>query len=664
MKMNANSGKAGSEEYNISFQPTDLRQVIDEKKQQQAPHQSSKGVFARSKKKFRREMLTSKPAYTNRDINLETRHITITSKEIYASDEVLKIYLKKSAMWASSIVGSLSFFGAMNLGLSYFLDVSAPETTLLGLSALSSFMEYSAIETLSGLQHHKSQKYNAKIYLENEPLLQQLVDNLATKFSVPKPRIKCSLKPEIYIKVKRKKATLVLGLPLIQKLNNQELIALMAYHFQYASIIQTNRIDHFFGSSTRDPFKSPIPHSHNIANSIATFSITHLHTIVRAEAIVGAIEASSFDHFISALKQNHSLTIAYHDFINGAAKTEIIPINALTQIVCNSEKKDNINLVECANIKQQVRECLSGRQDSLELRHGRTGATTPYKSQWLLRSGNTIADQLSMKTLRRLGFTKEQLQKTHSKHQAFPKLSDVDSVQQYYIGFYRPNRSITPDLSDGESGSLLTLKAELNYINKTIAKEITKGQSLLEAWDCYENPNFKKQDLGFNERNEIEKTHLELQEIESLLGKKSGLCLAITLSIANPADQKELYQILNAHRKGANLNRAIDGMIEALNQLELEETSATILQSRKSLSSLIGLCAGLPRIINETTTLDVLDSTAQLQNQTNKIDINTLPQKAIMLIEHIEIYKWQIEKQLVDACQKVEERLNINPIHL
>lgn len=666
MKVNSippTSERENPREYEIKFQPTDLAQVIAENKKAAHPENSSLKVFSRTKKKIKREQITSQPAYSARDIKVELFGLKTSEKNISASDEILKIYLKKAALWSTSIAGGLSFFGTMNLGLNYWLGLSATPETILGLSALTSFIAYGAIESLSEYDFIKSKRYNSKKPMADEDVIQSLIESISSHFNMKPPTVICTLKPDCYLENKRGKASLTIGLPIIHKLNNHELIGLLTYHFQYFSLGKKKNVLGFFNQRSQTPFKKAVKEQHHIANTISKFSTKNLHNLIKSEAIISAIEASSFDHFVSALEKYHRLSLAFRDFIADSTHTEMIPINALTQLACNAESKETIHEVECLHLRDKTRLAIAGRQDLLELIHKRKNTTDSYKSHWMLKQGNELANSLSKSFLKKLGFKEEQLAKTHKAHRAFPRLLEVDAVQQYYAGFFRINRSVAPNLSEGDAGSLLTLKAELNSLNKKILNELPKYQGLIQQWDQFTAPHIHRQNPNTPESAAMEKTHLELQEIEELLGKKSGLCLAITLSIANPSEQKGLYLMLDAHRKTANLLRAVDATLDGLASFREEESSAHILQLRKNLDMLTGLCASLPRIVEHQHINEALDQVTQAKNTNHKVDIHELPEACLNLVHVIESYKWQVEKQLVDTCQKVEERLNVNSIH-
>lgn len=643
---------------NIDFIESDLAKVIQD--QQHALHNKPKEVFKSKKQVFRRKMLDQQQPYSVRDIHNELMMLDIQEKSIDVSHEILKLYLKKSALWVICIASCTVFLEFINLGTSRWFDINIATQVLLIIASAICLLSFGALDILNRFKIKNLRKYDAKIRCSQQPLLDHALTSLASKFDAAVPEIILTVKPQIFLQEKQKKQVLYLGIPLLHALTNQELYALTAYHFEYHRILKQQSLLRFFNGRSKTPFRHSKKTGGLKLEMILGFTEYHLHRKVAQESVISGIEAVSFSSLCSALDKNHRLELAFDGCIQAAKAKEMVPINIITQIVCASENRDIIYQVECEHLKDNLKAMIGDQIDSLALIHKLSPINQEYQSHWLIQDLNAKANEISKNLLLKFGFTEPQLEKTHNAHQVFPLITEVDPIQFYYGGLYRTNRTIAPNLIDGDAGSLLSLKAELNILNAEIRKKSEKSRKLLQNWDLYLLPHHLKTHGTIDERQHLERLHLDLINIEALLAKKSGLSLAITLTMASPQEQKALYEVLDAHRKCSNLHRAIEDLLQTRLEFNNQASSQSIMQLRKALQTLAGLCQFLPRTGEQCTSVLVIELAELLIEQGRDLQAAELENMASDLVSAIDRYRWNTEKQLVSACQKVEDRLGIN----
>lgn len=647
----------------IQFESTDLADMIQpnlnkshEVNATLRPQKAQKPIF-KSKQRKNNFEIKSRPAYSIRDIELGLLLLEIKNTGFQTADEVIRVYLLKSIFWSTFFLLPLIVIGGANILISHFAGLMLPTPIVFGSCLTVTAFGY--IWLL--VTRHRKDKYNklvnATMPIKKNPFMETLIKNISEKFEYQAKSINLSLRPEIRIKLAQNESTITVGLPLIQQCSASELVALICSEFERARIKRESGTDALL--KRQDNLISMIdsPEKRSLVDTFDQYATSRLNKMINVASIICAIQATNIDTLVSAIEKQIRLKRGYRNSLINGNTSEIIPINAITQIACASETRDIREHTECLNVSSIIKGLIDSQSNKVELLHKRSHINLEFAAHWLLNNPNSLANTLSMDALQQIGFEKQQLRKTHDTHRVFIDVSELDPVHHFFHNLYRPNRVLTLSLNDSESGSLLTLKSDLMRLHKSLISEQSRAEELLTKWDCFLAPHYTRQLRGTPEGGAAERVNTDLTEIDSLFAERIGLCVNITLSIGTSEERQDVYALLEANRKINNIVRSTDALIHAIAVLKRNPTTRTMADARNCLKIMIGLCNGMTSFKSKNLTLQPphIHSEADVQLMKHR----EILENGISLVYKIEDYRWNIDKQLVSLSHRVEERLAV-----
>jgi len=612
---------------------------------QKNQHQPANAIFSKAHHQ-KKKMLDYRPPYSARDVQLEMLALQHQATSGLTTQLKIKKYMSLCLNWTFSVCASFLALNALNVAADLYFSSSLSAHQLLLSSALLSSLSAFAFQCL----HKNKAKTNAATskatVAVDEPLLTEMITHIAAGFDIKSPLILFTLNPTISLVEKNKALNITLGLPLFSTLSNHELITLLIFRFHEFSLQKSIKTMHWLPLG---PLQSELlykmTNTSKLARALNKIQPHPWRQDIELEAIAQCIKTVDKTTFISALEKYLALNLSYQRFLKAAKTKDLSPLNAVTQIACGSETVDIRDDIKQLKVEQRVKQRMATRDDSTEIFHNQNQLIRCYGAQWLLKNPNAAADIVSRALFLSFDFTVEQINKTHNTHAAFPSLTDKDRLQHYFGGLYRTNRVILPDLKDAEVGALTVLKSELQQLNTTITKQRHLVLPFLQLWDQHLTPQIQRQEDPANSLS-LERAHIELCDLESMLSKKIGFCLAIHLSIGSPQEQLKLYELLDARRKADHLKRAMDALLSACKIYSQEQSIHNGKELRNARAIVEKLANFLPNFNQQVMPLKT--SNILLEN--------------LKYIETLDQYRWHLEVELIQHCQKVEDRMGVTPI--
>lgn len=617
-------------------------------------HKTTAREVFKPKKKTKKLSINTRPAYSARDITISLSNVSIDEHTLNLPDHLVKVYLKKTATWSALVSASTIALAGINVLTAELLNLNMGGYAILGVGATAAITSYSY--SIFKTTHIKNQYeiYNTSIELhDSSVLLNLLLEQIYKLFNFDRVKTLLTLKPEIKIAITNGEPHLHIGLPLLHSLSYIELISLVAYNVSAFKMLNQKHISLLFGHESLQPFTNMALQSSLDKMLSAPTNILKNEIIQRS--LVNAVQVTDFQTTIDAFYKQELLKEAFNSSIRTLTTEEILPINMVTQIICASESHNTKHQTESLHISDQIKSYITNYPHGLELKHKPCQILHNFPSNLLIKNINTHANTLSIKTLQKLGFNDDQLIKTHTAHTAFKDQLTVDPVNRYYSNFYRVNRSIIPDLSESNAGSLMTLKSDLLSLNNDISSAAPNHLPRIKLWDSKITPYSIKNKVNTTGSINLEKAHIELNEIETLFGKKTGRCIAMTLSIGTPQEQKTIYSLLNAHRKALNLLRTQDALIEALYSFKAVGGKEKFAMLKQTARQVMGLAGSLPPL--SSASINMQEKIKYTEKVLQARSSDEVSHGILDLITTIEDYKWHADLQIISICEKVEERL-------